>query len=196
MGSKISLLVHKWPGMAIWLVSIWLVKSNINRGRYILASYFFKVKLVKISNGSDQLLVSFSQYKHKFCIDFQIKNGFSHQTHNLCWVAWLNTQFIWLTYLGMAIWLVSIWLVKSNINRGRYILASYFFKVKLVKISNGSDQLLVSFSQYKHKFCIDFQIKNGFSHQTHNLCWVAWLNTQFIWLTYLIICMVTKECEK
>ena len=25
-------------GMAIWLVSFWLVKSKINRGRYILAS--------------------------------------------------------------------------------------------------------------------------------------------------------------
>ena len=27
-----------WKGMAIWLVSFWLVKSKINRGRYILAS--------------------------------------------------------------------------------------------------------------------------------------------------------------
>ena len=117
---------------------------------------------------------------------FKNKNSSSYPNTSMWWFLQFYLSFPG----GMAIWLVSIWLVKSNINRGRYILASYFFKVKLVKISNGSDQLLVSFSQYKHKFCIDFQIKNGFSHQTHNLCWVAWLNTQFIWLTYLIICIM------
>ena len=71
-----QVFVLSWVGMAIWLVSIWLVKSNINRGRYILASYFFKVKLVKISNGSDQLLVSFSQLNINFALIFRLKMAF------------------------------------------------------------------------------------------------------------------------